>query len=87
MCGPSRTLVSHGITNSDWTFIIGGDGYKPQIDPNDPNTIYAQYQYGGLARYDRRTQERISITPHPKPGEKEYKWNWNTPSDEPSLYH
>lgn len=79
LCGPSRTTVKHGITNADWTFVIGGDGYKPQIDPNDPNTIYAQYQYGGLARYDRRTKERISITPHPKAGEKQYKWNWNTP--------
>ncbi|NRA65674.1 MAG: glycosyl hydrolase [Pseudobacteriovorax sp.] len=79
LCAPSRTPLLHGITNSDWTFIIGGDGYKPQIDPNDPNTIYAQYQYGGLARYDRRTQERISLTPHPKADENEFKWNWNTP--------
>ena len=56
-----------------------GDGYKPQIDPNDANIIYAQYQYGGLARYDRRTRERVSITPHPKMGETAYKWNWNSP--------
>ncbi|MFK8014986.1 MAG: WD40/YVTN/BNR-like repeat-containing protein [Gammaproteobacteria bacterium] len=79
LCAPSRTTVVHGITNSDWNMVLGGDGYKPQIDPTDPNTIYAQYQYGGLARYDRRTQERIYITPHPKSGETRYKWNWNTP--------
>ena len=79
LCAPSRTKVVHGITNSDWTMVLGGDGYKPQIDPTDPNTIYAQYQYGGLARYDRRTHERIYITPHPKSGETRYKWNWNTP--------
>jgi photosystem II stability/assembly factor-like uncharacterized protein len=79
LCAPSRTTVVHGITNSDWNLVLGGDGYKPQIDPTDPNTIYAQYQYGGLARYDRRTQERIYITPHPKSGETAYKWNWNTP--------
>ena len=79
LCAPSRTDVIHGITNADWNIVIGGDGYKPQIDPNDPNIIYAQYQYGGLARYDKRTRERVSITPHPKQGEDAYKWNWNTP--------
>ena len=79
LCGPSRTSVIHGITNADWHIILGGDGYEPQIDPNDPNIIYAQYQYGGLARYDKRTKERIYLTPHPKSGEKAYKWNWNTP--------
>ncbi|MEP2653888.1 MAG: glycosyl hydrolase [Paraglaciecola sp.] len=79
LCAPSRTDVIHGITNADWNIVIGGDGYKPQIDPNDPNIVYAQYQYGGLARYDKRTRERVSITPHPKTGENAYKWNWNSP--------
>ncbi|MEL7449545.1 MAG: glycosyl hydrolase [Pseudomonadota bacterium] len=79
LCGPSRTTVIHGAANTDWNIVLGGDGYEPQIDPSDPNTIYAQYQYGGLARYDRRTQERVYITPHPESGEDAYKWNWNTP--------
>ncbi|MEM7688937.1 MAG: glycosyl hydrolase [Pseudomonadota bacterium] len=79
LCGPSRTTTKHGITNSDWHIVLGGDGYKPQIDPRDPNIVYTQYQYGGLARYDRRTQERVFLTPQPEPGERAYKWNWNTP--------
>lgn len=79
LCAPSRTTVSHGITNADWKIILGGDGYKAQSDPTDPDIIYTQYQYGGLARYDRRTQERLYITPKPKSGEADYKWNWNTP--------
>jgi len=79
LCGPSRTTVKHGITNSDWTLILGGDGYKPQSDPEDPDIIYTQYQYGGLARYDRRTQERIYIAPMPQEDEDAYKFNWNTP--------
>lgn len=79
LCAPSRTNVIHGITNADWHIILGGDGYEPQIDPEDPNTIYAQYQYGGLARYDKRTKQAIYLTPHPKSGENNYKWNWNTP--------
>jgi len=79
LCGPSRTTTVHGITNSDWHIVLGGDGYKPQIDPRDPNIVYTQYQYGGLARYDRRTQERVFLTPQPEAGEPAYKWNWNTP--------
>ena len=79
LCGPSRTTNIHGITNSDWRIILGGDGYEAVIDPEDPNIIYTQYQYGGLARYDRRTQERVMIAPRPERGEKQYKFNWNTP--------
>ncbi|MEM7692379.1 MAG: glycosyl hydrolase, partial [Pseudomonadota bacterium] len=69
----------HGISNADWRLILGGDGYKPQFDPRDPNIIYTQWQYGNLYRYDRRTQQRVSITPHPEQGEPAYKWNWSTP--------
>ncbi|MEM9838766.1 MAG: glycosyl hydrolase [Pseudomonadota bacterium] len=79
LCAPSRTPTKHGITNADWTLILGGDGYKPVSDPTDPNIIYTQYQYGGLARYDRRTQERVFIVPMAPPGEDQYKFNWNTP--------
>ncbi|MEL6859167.1 MAG: glycosyl hydrolase [Pseudomonadota bacterium] len=79
LCGPSRTDLQHGIVNSDWHIVLGGDGYKPQIDPRDPNIVYAQYQYGGLVRYDRRTHERVFLTPQPRAGEPAYKWNWNTP--------
>ena len=79
LCAPSRTAHEHGITNSDWHLILGGDGYEPQIDPEDPNIIYTQFQYGGLARYDRRTMERVFIVPHPESGEPAPKWNWNTP--------
>lgn len=79
LCAPSRTLDMHGVGNEDWTIILGGDGYEAQIDPTDPNIIYTQYQYGGLARYDRRTAERVYIAPQSGSGENAPKWNWNTP--------
>lgn len=79
LCGPSRTTYEEGVTNEDWTVVLGGDGYEPQIDPTDPDIVYAQYQYGGLARYDRSTGERVYIAPQPPSGEPRYKWNWNTP--------
>jgi len=79
LCAPSRTTLRHGITNADWNLILFGDGYEPQFDPEDPNIIYTQYQYGGLARYDKTSGERLFIVPHPGSGENNYKWNWNTP--------
>jgi len=78
-CGPSRTTYTDGISNADWFFVQFGDGYKAQIDPTDPNIIYAQYQYGGLARFDKVTGERLAIVPQPGADENDYKWNWNTP--------
>ncbi len=78
-CGPSRTTYMHGIANSDWRIILGGDGYEAVSDPEDPNIVYTQFQYGGLARYDWRTQERVYIAPVAPKGETTYKYNWNTP--------
>jgi len=79
LCGPSRTTYTDGITNADWWIAQFGDGFKAQIDPTDANIVYAQYQYGGLVRFDRVSGERLSITPQPGAGENAYKWNWNSP--------
>jgi photosystem II stability/assembly factor-like uncharacterized protein len=79
LCGPSRTTYTDGITNADWYMAQFGDGFKAQIDPTDASIVYAQYQYGGLVRFDRVTGERLSITPQPGADENQYKWNWNSP--------
>jgi len=79
LCGPSRNTYTDGIGNADWWIAQFGDGYKTQIDPTDANIVYAQYQYGGLARFDRATGERLAITPQPGADENAYKWNWNSP--------
>jgi photosystem II stability/assembly factor-like uncharacterized protein len=79
LCGPSRTTYTDGITNADWWIAQFGDGFKAQIDPTDANVVYAQYQHGGLVRFDRVSGERLSITPQPGAGENAYKWNWNSP--------
>jgi photosystem II stability/assembly factor-like uncharacterized protein len=79
LCGPSRNTYTDGISNADWWIAQFGDGYKTQIDPDDANIVYAQHQYGGLARFDRVTGERLAITPQPGAGENDYKWNWNSP--------
>jgi len=77
--GPSQTFSRDGIVNSDWYVTNGGDGFWTAIDPEDPNIIYAEAQYGNMVRFDRKSGEAISIRPEPRKGELSYKWNWNTP--------
>ncbi len=77
--GPSRTLFSSGISNEDYFVTVGGDGYKTQIDPVDPNIVYSEWQYGGLVRYDRKSGEKVDIQPQEAPGEDADRWNWDTP--------
>ncbi len=77
--GPSRNTNGAGVLSDDWFITNGGDGFWSQIDPADPNIVYAESQYGGMVRYDRKSQEAIDIRPEPRKGEDSYQWNWNTP--------
>ena len=76
--GPSRTRYGHGAANRDWYFTLGGDGFEPACDPENPDIVYCQWQYGNLVRWDRKTGETLDIQPQPEPGEA-LKWNWNSP--------
>ncbi len=77
--GPSRVLTNHGITNSDWFITNGGDGFESQVDPNNPDIVYAQSQYGFLVRYDRKSGEKVGIQPKERKGEDAYRFNWDAP--------
>ena len=77
--GPSRTINNHGIRNSDWFITQGGDGFKSQIDPTDPNTVYAQYQHGGIIRYNKNAQLKVNIKPVEPDNGEAYRWNWDAP--------
>lgn len=79
MGGPSRTVSGNGIVNSDWYMTHGGDGFESQIDPTNPDIIYAQSQYGYLVRYDRKSGEEVGIKPQPAEGENQFRWNWDAP--------
>ena len=78
-CGPSRTKNINGIMNSDWYVTTGGDGFRSQVDPEDPNTVYSEAQYGALVRYDKRTGEELFIQPSEGKGEPPLRWNWDSP--------
>lgn len=77
--GPSKTLSANGIMNSDWYFTSIGDGFQSVVDQEDPNIVYAESQYGGLNRYDRKSGEFFFIQPQEQEGEAAYRWNWDAP--------
>lgn len=78
-CGPSMSFNPQGITNSDWYTIGGGDGFYAQPDQNDPDIVYTESQDGGLVRRNVRTGENKSIRPREADGEKNFRFQWNSP--------
>ncbi len=89
--GPSRTINSSGITNADWYFTLGGDGFETQVDWKDPNIVYSQYQFGNLYRYDKKSGERLYIKAY-EVGDTSYRFDWDaalllSSHDNKRLYH
>ena len=62
-CGPSRNTSRLGVRTSDWYIVAGGDGFQSRNDPEDPNTVYASSQNGGISRLDLRSGVSKSIRP------------------------
>ncbi len=77
--GPSRTTSANGIVNADWYITSIGDGFETQVDQSNPDIIYAQSQYGGIVRFDRKSGEYLSIKPSEGENEPAYRWNWDAP--------
>ncbi len=77
--GPSRSTSANGIPNSDWYVTSVGDGFETQVDPTNPDLIYAQSQYGGLVRFDRKSGESLFIQPQAGENEPGLRWNWDAP--------
>ncbi|MEJ2297898.1 MAG: hypothetical protein P8X94_05215 [Woeseiaceae bacterium] len=77
--GPSRTMNTSGIRNSDWFVTMFGDGHQSAADPTNPDIVYAQWQQGNLTRFDRRTGEAVYIKPQAREGEAPDRYNWDSP--------
>ncbi|MEZ6094204.1 MAG: hypothetical protein R3C03_08180 [Pirellulaceae bacterium] len=77
--GPVQTNNNHGIRSSDWFVTVFGDGFDPAVDPEDPDTVYSQWQYGGLVRFNRKTGETVDIKPQESKDGPPLRWNWDSP--------
>jgi len=76
---PSRSQRGAGITREDAYRIGGGDGFYAAVDPTDPDTVYAESQFGALFRYDHRTGRTKSIRPRAPRGTPPLRCNWSSP--------
>lgn len=77
--GPSQNLTAAGVSNDEWFYTLGGDGFWVAIDPEDPDIVFCEYQYGNAYRYNHKNGELVYIKPQEPKGEVTYKWNWDTP--------
>lgn len=79
LAGPSQNTDNNGVSSEEWDDILGGDGFWVATDPENPDLVYCEWQYGNLIRYDRKSGEGIYIKPRERKGELAYKWNWDAP--------
>jgi photosystem II stability/assembly factor-like uncharacterized protein len=90
--GPSATFDVAGITFADWFNVLPGDGFYFQADPADPDTVYAEMQWGRLRRVSLKTGrakniqptpggkgKAANVRPRPSPGTPEFRFNWSAP--------
>lgn len=96
--GPSETLTTGGISNTEWHSVGGGEAGWVVSDPSDPNIVYAGEYLGIITRYDHRTgQERhIGAWPDNPSGwagqDMRYRFQWTapiavSPHDPKTVYH
>ena len=76
---PSRTHDIGGIMSADAYKILDGDGMQVQVDPSDPDTIYADWHNGNLGRVNLKRREYKDIRPVPEEGTQDFRYNWNAP--------
>jgi photosystem II stability/assembly factor-like uncharacterized protein len=60
----------------DYEIIYGGDGFQPLVDPDDSNVIFAQYQYGNIAKSTNNGVSFTGATAGISGGDRK---NWDTP--------
>ncbi len=75
--GPSQK--PGGINNKDWDVTYGGDGFWSSPHPTNSNLVYAEYQGGHMARYNKKTGQAKDIKPYPEKGGPKLRFNWNAP--------
>ncbi len=76
---PSRAATAAGIGADDAFRVDGGDGFAVVCDPDDPDTVYSEAQFGAMTRQQLRTGERHAIRPTAQKGSQLLRCNWMTP--------
>lgn len=70
------TICTPGGAIDDWIEINGADGFYILVDPDDPDVIYSETQFGGLIKITDNGTNRVSAVNGIDPNDKR---NWSTP--------
>lgn len=79
MGAPSNTLYEDGISRAEWDITLGGDGFWQAVDPENPNIVYSEYQYGNIYRYDKKSGDKLFIKPQEEEKDSLFKFHWDAP--------
>ncbi len=86
--GPGKHTIEDRLTKygveDPWKHVYldqwgGGDSYFTEVDPENPDVIYYEHQFGDLKRKNIKTGETSSIQPMPDKGAESYRVNWMIP--------
>lgn len=88
--GPSRTRVAidswlddsregHGLMNTHWFVLGGGDGFHVAADPTNPDLVWYESQGGEIVRQDLASGRERNLKPSHREGEPVFRFNWNAP--------
>ncbi len=75
--GPST--FKFGDRENIWKRVLGGDGAFVQPEPGNPNTLYAAFQFGSIARLNIEPREMKFIKPRSPDKKSPYRFNWLSP--------
>ncbi len=73
------------IDRPDWDHVGGGESGYIAVDPRDSNIVYAGAYFGGITRFDRRTNQSQDIMQWPNDpdghnaSEQKYRFTWTMP--------
>jgi photosystem II stability/assembly factor-like uncharacterized protein len=76
---PSRSTTNERLGREHALKINGGDGFCVQVDPDEPDIVYSESQFGAMSRQNLATGERASIRPSAPRGAPALRFNWMTP--------
>ncbi len=79
--GPHTSRDPRGVHPVEWFTVGGGDGFYAQIDPRNPDTVYAESQFGAIYRRNLANGTSVGIRPSKPDGaeEDQLRFNWNSP--------
>jgi photosystem II stability/assembly factor-like uncharacterized protein len=76
---PSRAPSGRGLRKAHAARINGGDGFCVCVDPEDPNVVYSESQFGVLSRIDLASGATKPIKPRRERGQPALRSNWMAP--------